>query len=93
MFAKNKSPEFIKMQIRDKSGINNPQYRVVKTPETIAKLTKLVYVYNFLDMSLIGQFSTVNCLKEFKMGTDTLKKYIINGLPFKGKIFSRKKLH
>jgi group I intron endonuclease len=92
MFGKDKSPEFIKMQIRDKSGVNNPQYRVIKTPETIAKLTKLVYVYNYLDLSFIGQFSTVNCSKEFKMGKDTLTKYIINGLPFKGKIFSHNKL-
>jgi hypothetical protein len=93
MFGKEKSPEFIKMQLRDKSGVNNPQYRVIKTPETIAKLTKLVYVYNYLDMSFIGQFSTVDCSKQFKIGKDTLTKYIINGLPFKGKIFSRKKLH
>jgi group I intron endonuclease len=93
MFGKDKSPEFIKMQLRDKSGVNNPQYGVIKTPETVAKLTKLVYVYNYLDMSFIGQFSTVNCSKQFKMGKDTLTKYIFNGLPFKGKIFSHKKLH
>jgi hypothetical protein len=44
-------------------------------------------------MSLIGEFSTVNCSKQFKMGTDTLTKYIKNGLPHKGKIFSRVKFH
>jgi hypothetical protein len=93
MFQRTKSQEFINMQIRDKFGVNNPQYRVIKTPETIAKLTKLVYVYNSLDMSFIGVFSTVNCSKEFKMGKDTLTKYILKGLPYKGKIFSRKKLH
>jgi len=87
MFGKDKSPEFIKMQIRDKSGINNPQYGIIKTLETITKLTKLVYVYNYLDMSFIGP--TVNCSKQFKMGKDTLTKYIING--FKGKLC--KKLH
>jgi hypothetical protein len=93
MFDKQKSQEFINMQKRDKSEVNNPQHRVVKTPETIAKLTKLVYVYNYLDMSFIGQFSTVNCSKEFKMGKSTLTKYLFNGLSFKGKLFSRKKLH
>ena len=56
---------------------------------TIAKITKLVYVYNCLDMSLIGEFSTVNCSKHFKIGKDTLTKYIKNGVPYKGKIFSR----
>lgn len=95
MFGKLKSKEFISMQIRNKLGINNPQYGKIKSLETIAKLTKLVYVYvyNYNDMSFIGQYSTVNCAKEFQMGKDTLTKYINNGLPLKGKIFSRKKLH
>jgi group I intron endonuclease len=93
MFKRKKSIEFINMQKRDKFGINNPQFGIKKTPETIAKLIKLVYVYNSLDMSFIGEFVTVKCFKYFKMGKDTLKKYIINGLPFKGKIFNRKKLH
>ena len=93
MYGKIKSQEFINMQIRDKFGAKNQQYGISKTLETIAKLTKLVYVYNYLDMSFIGQFSTVNCSKEFKMGKDTLTKYIISGLPYKGKLFSRNKLH
>jgi hypothetical protein len=49
-----------------------------------------VYVYNSLDMSLIGEFSTVKCSKYFSMGKETLTKYIKNGIPFKGKIFSSK---
>jgi hypothetical protein len=93
MYGKIKSQEFINMQIRDKFGAKNQQYGISKTPKTIAKLTKLVYVYNYLDMSFIGQFSTVNCSKEFKMGKDTLTKYIISGLPYKGKLFSRNKIH
>ena len=60
---------------------------------TLAKLIKLVYVYNFEDGTFIGIFSTVICSKQFKMGKDTLNKYIKNGLPLKGKIFSRNKLH
>jgi hypothetical protein len=93
MFGKLKSKEFINMQKRNKFGKNNPQFGKIKSLKTIAKLTKLVYVYNQKDMFFIGQYSTVNCSKEFKMGKDTLTKYINNGLPFKGKIFSRKKLH
>lgn len=82
------------MQTRDKSGSNNPLYGKIKSALTIAKLTKLVYVYNGReDMSFIGEYSTVNCSKQFNMGKDTLTKYIKNGLAFKGKIFSRNKLY
>lgn len=87
------SNEFIEMQKLDKRGSNNPQFGVIKSPATIAKLTKLVYVYNSEDMSYIGSFSTVQCSKNFKMGKDTLSKYLLNGLSYKGKIFSRTKLH
>jgi hypothetical protein len=45
------------------------------------------------NMIFIGEFSTVNCSKEFNMEKNTLRKYIKNGLPFKGKLFSRNKLH
>jgi hypothetical protein len=87
------SPKFIEMQKRNKIGVNNPQFGVIKSSETIAKLTKLVYVYNSVDMFYIGSYSTVQCSKEFNMGKDTLSKYLLNGFPFKGKIFSRVKLH
>jgi group I intron endonuclease len=81
MFGRDKSKEFLEMQIRDKFGSNNPQYGLIKSQETIAKLTKWVYVYDHSDMSYIGQFSTTNCSKEFKMGKDTLTKYLNKGLP------------
>jgi hypothetical protein len=93
MYGRSYSPEFINIQIRDKTGVNNPQFGIKKTKQTLAKITKLVYVYSFGDMSFIGSYSTVQCSKEFKMGKDTLKKYLKNGQPFKGKIFSRVKLH
>jgi len=90
-----KSKEFLEMQRRDRSGVNNPLYGKIKSASTITKLIKLVYVYNSEDMSYIGEFSTVNCSKQFNMGKapHTLSKYIKNGFPFKGKIFSRNKLH
>jgi len=87
------SPEFVAMQKRDKSGANNPQFGLKKSAITIAKLTKLVYVYNAEDMSLIGTYSTVECAKTLKIGKDTLSKYLKSGLPFKGKIFYRSILH
>jgi len=93
MYGREKSKEFLLMQTRDKRGSNNPLYGKEKSASTIAKITKLVYVYNNSDFTFIGEFSTVNCAKEFRMGKETLTKYIKNGLPFKGKIFSRNKLH
>ena len=80
------------MQNRDKSGILNPQFGIKKSTETLAKLTKLVYVYDYFTKNLIGTYSTVQCSKELKIGKDTLTKYLKNGLPYKNKIFSRKKL-
>ena len=81
------------MQFKNKKGPNNPLFGKIKSPSTLTKIIKKVYVYNSENMSLIGEYSTVNCSKQFKMGKDTLTKYIKNGLPFKGKIFTREKLH
>lgn len=60
--ASGRGAEFLEMQIRDKSGINNPQARmrdgVKKSTKTLAKLTKLVYCrmrpYDYLTKNLIG---------------------------------------
>lgn len=92
MYGKIFSTEFFNMQTKNKAGITNPQYGIKKSAKTLAKLTKLVYVYDSNTKNLIGQYSTVQCSKEFKMGKDTLTKYLKNGLPFKNKIFSRIKL-
>ena len=93
MYGRIKSKIFIEMQNKDKSGSNNPLFGKTKSAATLAKITKLVYVYNFVNMSYLGEFSTVNCSKHFNMGKDTLTKYIKSGLPYKGKIFSRKNFH
>ena len=55
------------MQKRNKAGINNPLFGVVKSPQTIAKITKLVYVYDAENMNYIGSYSTVDISKEFKI--------------------------
>ncbi len=89
IYEKSFSPEWIYIQKRSKAGINNPQHGKIKSVETIAKLTKLVYVYNYDTKELIGTYSTVECAKKFKMGKDTLIKYLKNGQPYKNKIFSR----
>lgn len=93
MYNKEFSPEFINNQIKDKTGINNPMFGKKKSSETLAKLQKLVYVYESDTKNFIGVYPTVIYSKEFKMGKDTLTKYLNNGLPFKNKLFSRIKLH
>lgn len=93
MFGKTFSPEFLSMQTRDRKGENNPMFEFKKSPGTIAKLQKLVYVYEADTLKFIGLFPTVECIKHFKMGKDTLTKYLNSKLPFKGKIFSRVQLY
>jgi hypothetical protein len=44
-------------------------------------------------MSYVGTYSTVKCSKTFKMGKDTLSKYLKSGQAYKGQIYSRTKLH
>jgi group I intron endonuclease len=92
MFGKKFSPKFLAMQSKDRKGKNNPMFGVLKSPATIAKLQKLVYVYEAETRKLIAIFSTVECSKHFKMGKDTLTKYLNSGTTFKGKIFSRVQL-
>ena len=53
----------------------------------------MVYVYDSENKNLIGKFSTVQCCKQFKMGKDTLNKYIKNNLAYKGKFFSHIQLY
>ena len=92
MYGKTFSPEFISMQKIDKKGKNNPMFGVKKSSTTIAKIQKLVYVYEAegsATIKYIGVFPTVECAKHFKMGKDTLTKYLDSKVPFKGKIFSR----
>jgi hypothetical protein len=91
MFGKAFSPEFLAMQTKDKSGVNNPQYGVIKSAETVAKLTKLIYVYDVASNTLIGAFKTVDCSKHFKIGKDTLQTYLKSGLPYKGNLYTRTK--
>ena len=83
-------PEFKEQQTRDKSGSNNLQYGVEKSPETIAKLSKMIYVYKAgPDGSevYVGSFKTVECKKEFRIWYDTLKKPLLDGKSHKGYYF------
>jgi len=92
MFDKVFSIKFLNMQTQNKKGKNNPMFGKPESSITLSKLHKLVYVYDANTLKLIGTYSTVECVNHFKMGKDTLTKYIKNDLPFKGKLFSRIKL-
>jgi hypothetical protein len=92
MYGKGFSSEFLYMQNRAKKGKNNPMYGLKKSANTISKLQKLVYVYDYESKTLIGTYPTVECSKIFKMGKDTLSRYLKNGLPYKNHLFSRIKL-
>lgn len=63
-------------------------FGVVKSQATIAKLQKLIYVYEAETKNLIIVLPTVECIKHFKMGKDTLYKYLNTNIPYKGRIFS-----
>jgi hypothetical protein len=93
MYGKNFTSNFTYMQTRDKKGRKNPMYGIKKSFNIISKLQKLVYVYEYDTKVLIGVYPTVKCSQKFKMGKDTLTKYLKNGLPYKNKIFSRIKLY
>jgi len=80
MFNKEKSPEFIAHMNKDRSGVNNPMYGKAKSlrRETLAKLSKMVWVYDVEKNSkLLGVFPTVMCTLfeegTFHIGYETLK--------------------
>lgn len=83
------SPAFIQQQTRDKSGVNNPQYGVIKSPDTIAKLTKLVHVYTADTNAYLGAYSTVDTAREFHACKDTLQLRLKDGKAHKGFVFTR----
>jgi hypothetical protein len=46
------------VQSRDRKVITNPRFGQKKSPATIAKLQKLIYVYEADTIKFIGLFST-----------------------------------
>lgn len=74
-YGKTFSPEFLSMQTKDIRGNLNPMYGTVKSPETLAKLYKMVYVYDAQTFNLIGSYPTVVCKKTFNIGLDTLARF------------------
>ena len=89
IFGREKSPEFKYQIYRDKMGINNPQFGVVKSEATKNKLRKIVYIYDD-KYTFLGKYGRVDCKFHFKIGYDTLRKYIDSDKIFKGHYFYSK---
>lgn len=89
MFNREKSPEFKYQIYRDKTGINNPQFGIIKSEATLNKIRKIVYVYDNKH-TFLAKYGRVACKFHFKIGYDTLRKYIDSGKTFKGYYFYSK---
>jgi hypothetical protein len=82
---------FIAQQIRDKSGENNPMFGKTKSEQTLAKLRKMIFVYDVTqDYKLLGVYPTVMCTRLFKLCNNTLRKRINNKEIHNGKYFFSK---
>lgn len=91
MFNKIKSEAFIAQQIRDKSGENNPMFGKTKSEQTLAKLRKMIFVYDVTqNYKLLGVYPTVMCTRLFKLCNNTLRKRIDNQEIHNGKYFFSK---
>ena len=93
MYGKPKTSEFISYMTKDRKGENNPMYGKPKSAETLLKLRKCIYVYDKESGVLITKYESFKAaILDLRMGKDTLRKYAISNLPYKGKIFSYKEL-
>jgi len=91
MYNKIKSDAFIAQQIIDKSGENNPMFGKTKSEQTLAKLRKMIFVYDVTqNYKLLGVYPTVMCTRLFKLCNNTLKKRINNKEIHNGKYFFSK---
>ena len=91
MYNKPKSEAFIAEQLRDKSGYNNPMFGKPKSDQTLAKLRKMIFVYDVTqDYKLLGVYPTVMCTRLFKLSNNTLRKRINNKEIHNGKYFFSK---
>lgn len=91
MYNKIKSDAFIAQQTRDKSGENNPMFGKTKPEQTLAKLRKMIFVYDVTqDYKLLGVYPTVMCTRLFKLCNNTLKKRVNNKEIHNGKYFFSK---
>lgn len=91
MHNKIKSDAFIPQQTRDKSGYNYTMFGKTKSEQTLAKLRKMIFVYDVTqNYKLLGVYPTVMCTRLFKLCNNTLRKRIDNKEIHNGKyLFSK----
>jgi group I intron endonuclease len=88
MFNKPKSKAFIEQMFRDKTGANNPMFGKPKSSETLAKLSKKVYVYDGKTRELIKCYDSYKiAVKDLHVGHETIRKYLDTHKVYKEKLF------
>lgn len=92
MFNKPKSKAFIEGMFKDKTGVNNPMFGKEKSPETLAKLSKKVYIYNS-NKELIKCYDSYKlAVKDLCVCHKTIKKYLDTHKVYKEKLYYSNKL-
>lgn len=75
MFNKPKSKEFLEQMFRDKTGANNLMFGKPKSPEILAKLSKMVYVYDSNTKELVYCYDSYkSAVKNLGVSYETIKK-------------------
>ena len=93
MFNKLKSKEFREQMFRDKTGANNPMYGKSKSRETLAKLSKKVYVYDGNTKELINCYDSYKeAVKDLRISYETINKYLDTYIVYKEKLYYSKEL-
>lgn len=88
MFNKPKSKAFIEQMFRDKTGANNPMFGKPKSSETLAKLSKKVYVYDGKTKELIKCYDSYKiAVKDLRVGHETIRKYLDTHKVYKEKLY------
>lgn len=78
---------------RDKTGVNNPMYGKPKSPETLAKLSKKVYVYDSNTKELVCSYDSYkSAVKNLGVSYETIKKYLDTDKVYKNKLYYSKYL-
>lgn len=83
------SPEYLAQQKKDRSGKNNPQWGVIKSPETVAKLTKIIFAYDSTTGALLHKGGTYATTKIFSIHHKTLTRVIGTGEAYHGVVYTR----
>ena len=77
----------------DKSGGNNPMFGKTKSTETLAKISKKVYVYDSNTKELVYCYDSYKlAVKNLGVSYKTIKNYIDTDRIYKNKLYYSKEL-